>query len=389
VTVDGLFDESFTVDIPEHLVIDSDTLIENEVMTLRAGDSVEFRNGARLIFGEGASADWQGTPTTTWSDDGQTQNLDRDVDIFGSGDIMFMAGSEPSVIRYVEIDLQPLQEAGHYPLHWHRMGDDSRGTLVEGVVVKNSTNRAFVPHGSHGITFRDTIAKNIVLAAYWWDPPGGDPANGTDDVLYDRALADGVRPPDGERGLRLGAFHLGQGYGNTIRDSVALNVDGSIKGSGGFVWPELNQKWGTVWTFENNKSFGSDHYSAFVWQNGGPDHLVDDLVGDKPLFHGAYGNNYHYRNLNVPGVHVWAIGWRVTGGSLGDVLDTRHTFEGPVYFDDVDIDTFTFDNDRANAAQYEITTSDASTFSCDDVVWVEWPEGSSITVDGVECPEGG
>jgi hypothetical protein len=177
---------------PLRLVVAQDTTLVNQRLVLRPGDSIEFRNGARLMFHHGASADWQGTPASTWSDDGRVQNLERDIEIFGSGDIMFMAGSLPSTIRFVEIDLQPKRELGHYPLHWHLVGDGSRGTLVEGVVVKNSTNRAYVPHGSHGITFRDTIAKNIAGQAYWWDHSKTDPIHHSNDILYDRALADWV-----------------------------------------------------------------------------------------------------------------------------------------------------------------------------------------------------
>lgn len=46
------------------------------------------------------------------------------------------------------------------------------GTIVEGVVVINGTNPAFLPHGSSGITLKDMIAKNITGDAYWWNLPG-------------------------------------------------------------------------------------------------------------------------------------------------------------------------------------------------------------------------
>ena len=42
-----------------------------------------------------------------------------------------------------------------------RIGDDSRGTLVEGVVVNNSTNRGFVPHASHDIAFDHLLADGV------------------------------------------------------------------------------------------------------------------------------------------------------------------------------------------------------------------------------------
>ena len=117
-------------------VFDRDTTITT-TLTLRPGDSVELRNGACLCFGPGGSADWKGTETSTWSNDGTTQNLERDIEITGDGHIRFEHGSGKSTIRFVEIDLRPPQEVGKYPLHWHHVGNGSRGTLVEGVVIKN------------------------------------------------------------------------------------------------------------------------------------------------------------------------------------------------------------------------------------------------------------
>ncbi|MCZ6462636.1 MAG: hypothetical protein O6705_10470, partial [Actinobacteria bacterium] len=55
---------------------DRDTTIET-TFVLRPGDSVVLLNGACLCFGPGGSADWQGTPTSTWSNEGNTQNLER------------------------------------------------------------------------------------------------------------------------------------------------------------------------------------------------------------------------------------------------------------------------------------------------------------------------
>ena len=51
------------------LVFEVDTVLL-EPLVLRAGDSVELRNGARLSFGAGAFLDAQGTVVETWSDDG-------------------------------------------------------------------------------------------------------------------------------------------------------------------------------------------------------------------------------------------------------------------------------------------------------------------------------
>lgn len=394
--VDGphgtLLDESFQVEVPNpiHLVIEQDTMLTNETLTLRAGDSIEFRNGARLMFMDGASADWQGTPTSTWSDDGLTQNLDRDVDIFGQGDIMFAAGSLPSTIRYVEVDLQPLAVLGHYPLHWHFADDGSRGTLVEGVVVRDSTNRAFVPHGSHGITFRDTIAKNTVSEAYWWDVPSGgtDFSNNSEDILYDHALADGIVVPAGGAGkLRMSAFQLGAGLGNTVRNSVARNVTGG-KNCSGFNWPEINIHQPTVWTFANNESYGPVCHGIFVWQNDADVHIVDGFTSNKGIQHGAYNNLYEYRNVDVPYVMVDAVGWSVTSGAVGQVRARPHQNEGTVTFSDVTVDSMTIENagnGGTTAGHYVFT---GTGLQCGAVQWIQVVPGTTVTIDSADCTPG-
>jgi SAM-dependent methyltransferase len=94
-------------------------------------------------------------------------NLTRNVRIHGSGDggadpasngraHIWIGSDQPQIIRFAELrHLGPRRHAGdhtegvlgRYPLHFHMMGDGSRGSIVEGVVVADSGNRAFVPHG--------------------------------------------------------------------------------------------------------------------------------------------------------------------------------------------------------------------------------------------------
>ena len=379
-----------------NLLILADTVF-NEPIILRAGDTIEFRNDARLSCGVGCYADWQGTPVNTWSNDGLTQNLDRDIRIFGEGDIQFEVGSGVSTIRYVEIDLQPLTEVGHYPLHWHLVGDGSRGTLVEGVVVKNSTNRAFVPHGSHGITFRDTIASGIVGEAYWWDHPGTNEMcqwrkfctlDNSNDITYDHVLADGVTNEAGDdRGFNLSAIQLGAGSGNQIFDSVARNINPThVKNCSGFHWPSTaNQNiGGNVWVFENNKTFDDRCFGIFVWQNDGNLHVVDGFVGPG-INHGAYTNNYDYRNVNVSHVFVHAVGWSMSDSILGDVLTRKHVFVGTVTFNNVAMTSFTVDNNYGiNPVSATYILNNVG-LTCDDIIYVSMVPGTQVIIDGAVC----
>ncbi len=378
------------------LLILADTLI-NEPIILRAGDTIEFRNGARLSCGLGCHADWQGTPTSTWSDDGLAQNLQRDIKIFGEGDIRFEVGSGVSTIRYVEIDLQPLGELGHYPLHWHLIGDNSRGTLVEGVVIKNSTNRAFVPHGSNGITFRDTIASNIAGAAYWWDSPGTNEfcqfrkqctLDNSNNTIFDHALADTITNRVGDnRGFTLTAFRLGAGSGNQVFNSVARNINPShIKNCSGFKWPsQANQNvGGNVWLFENNKTFDDRCHGIFVWQNDSNDHIIDGFVGPS-IGHGAYGNDYDYRNVNVNRVVIHAVGWSMSDSTAGDVVSAKHQRFGTVIFTNVTMTSFTVDNDHGSTRKPAIYILNNVGLTCGDIIYQSVVDGTEVILDGEAC----
>jgi hypothetical protein len=361
---------------------DQDTTIET-TFVLRPGDSVVLRNGACLCFGPGGSADWQGTPTSTWSNDGNTQNLERDIEITGEGHIRFEKGSGVSTIRYVEIDLQPPVELAKYPLHWHHAGEGSRGTVVEGVVVKNSTNRAFVPHASHGITFRDTIAKNIDGDAYWWDPPpDGDESNNSNDITYDHALADGVTPSAISSTHRLSAFRLGSGSGNTVIDSVAMNVVGG-KDSSGFQWPE-HAAGPRAWRFENNAAHHNSANGIFVWQNRKFIHIIDGYRGyangNSDIDHGAYKNIYDYRNVTVDHVEIHALGWSVTGGTIGTVETSEHRLDGsPVTFSGVAVGRLIVDNAGGFPGHYVFTSTE---LSFNDVTVNSAVPGTQVTING-------
>lgn len=369
-----------------HLVVSSDTEF-NGPLILRAGDSIEFRNGAELTCGPGCFFDFQGTPTSTWSNDGLTQNLERDIKITGNGYIKWVAGSLPAILRYVEIEVNSGTCAGCYPLHWHLNGNGSRGTLVEGVVIKNSPNHAFVPHGSHGITFRDTIAVNTAGDPYWWNPPdfqSRDHSDNTDDVLWDHALADGVTNAPGDpRGFRLSAFRLAEGHGNAVINSVARNVNPSHpKNCSGFHWPEAE---GATWIFTNNASFRSACNGIFVWQNNQIDHIIDGFRGDG-IEQGAYTNRYDYRNVDVDFVISHAVGWSINGGSLGDVVVRRQTILGnPVRFSNVLIASFTMNNAENGGSTPATFILTNTNLHCEDIVFQSVVPGTQVVIDSVSC----
>lgn len=378
---------------PTEHVFSQTTTLRDQVLVLRAGDSIRLENGARLIFGENATLDAQGTPVATWSWNGSdfstvSKNLDRDIEITGRGHVMFGAGSLPATIRFVEMDVQPNQEAGHFPLHWHLNGDGSRGTLVEGVVIKNSTNRAFVPHGSHGITFVDNIAVNTVGAALFWNSAtfATDrftylPENESHDITVDRLLVDGVTNEVGDdRGFRLGGVDLKHGRGNSISNSVVMNVRPSHpKDCAAYLWGEDGSG---VWRFENNHGDSSCH-GIFVWQNNSQTHVIDGFSGGG-IDHGAYGNDYVYRNVDVPYVEIHAKGWSMVDSIVDRVISRRHQFAGSVTFDRVTV-TGQVILDDSGSQPVDLLFND-SAISCEQVVRPNAHPESDVVIDGVACP---
>jgi hypothetical protein len=274
-------------------------------------------------------------------------------------------------------------------------GEESRGTLVEGVVVLNGRNHAFVPHGSNGITIKDSIARNIIGTAFWWDRPGTNncstrsrdcTTDNSNDSLWDHNLVDGVVPREGDRGIRLAGFLLGAGSGNVIRNSAGINIHGN-RDCSAFHWPEwanLNIG-GNVWNFRDN--FGeSDCHGIFVWQNGPNMHPIDGFSGGT-ISHGAYNNRYIYSNFDVTEVIIHARGWRMENGQAGDVTALKHqngTWPTAT-FDNVTIESFTVNNAEnggSNPGQYILN---GSGLGCEDIVYANALPGTEVVLDGKKC----
>ncbi|MDX1621920.1 MAG: Ig-like domain-containing protein, partial [Nitriliruptorales bacterium] len=269
-------------------------------------------------------------------------NLSRNVRVEGTGDGTKYPGTNGRAhvnihsqltqnVRYVQLShLGPRSDTGkttsegmktegvlgRYPLHFHHNGDASRGTVVEGVVVAHAGNHAFVPHASHGITIRDSIAYDVWDEAYWWDPPPWeDPkstANDTHGNVWERDVAAVVKTDPSFRGYRLTGFNLGRGDNgtNVIRGSVAVGVQGSSDANG-FNWPE---RAGAVWIFEDNVAHNNKVDGAFVWQNSTNVHVIERFDayhnGEYGLDHGAYNNQYQYVDVTLLGNGSGAVSQR-------------------------------------------------------------------------------
>ena len=237
-------------------------------------------------------------------------NLTRNVRIEGRPGHrthVFINSRKKQIIKYVAVrHVGPRQGndgvLGRYGIHFHMVGDHSRGSLVEGAVVTSAGHHAYVAHASHGVTFRDCVSHNTMSAAYWWDP---GPENVTRDVFYDRCVASKV--DTGTAGqFRHAAFGLGFGGSNSAHGCVAVGVTGS-KNASGFIWPEPSGSGGkkgdgtgSVWDFVDCVAHNNKVNGIFVWQNNSGESVIDRFVayhnGKAGIEHGAYKNVYQYRD---------------------------------------------------------------------------------------------
>jgi hypothetical protein len=242
-------------------------------------------------------------------------NLTRNVRIEGTPghrSHIFVRSSSPQKLKGVAIrHVGPRKQAeeftelvlGRYGLHLHMCGDGSRGSEVEGVVIRDAGNHTFVPHLSNGIAFRDCISHNTFEDAFWWDgaPDTRTPGSPSHDILYERCVASLVQYDPPFRGFTLTGFSLGRGNGNVIRDSVAVGIQGDTEAAG-FQWPEGGEG---IWEFERNIAHNNANHGIFTWQNTGKLHVITSFTAyhnaGAGISHGAYNNRYTYRDSTLFG----------------------------------------------------------------------------------------
>lgn len=297
-------------------------------------------------------------------------NLSRNVRIEGTPGRrthILIHSMQPQTVRYASVRYtgprQPsggytLPVIGRYGVHFHHCMDGSRGSVVEGVVVRDSGNHAFVPHDSNGVAFRDCVSHNTYEEAYWVDPRSSMDmlAMPSDDLLYERCVASLVQTDPSFRGFRLAGFFLGTGAGSIVRDCVSVGVQGNSYASG-FIWPEGSQG---VWTAEDCVSHNNKVHGIFVWQNNTSRQVISRFTGyhncGAGISHGAYRNGFRYEDCILfgnaaTGVDLWTLSkdgpqlqfvhLLIDQNGFGDhCVRTRHhssSTSTPVLFSDCDL----------------------------------------------------
>ncbi|MFI1524289.1 hypothetical protein [Kitasatospora cineracea] len=268
-------------------------------------------------------------------------NLSRNVRIEGTAQgraHVHLTSSRPPDVRHAALrwlgpradgkdswDGKPVTEPvlGRYGLHFHMLLDTSRGTVVEGVVVRDTGSHAFVPHASHGITFRGCISHDTWEDAYWWDGPidTRTPQGPSNDIAYDGCVASRTVFEPNPRAYRLTGFSLGAGTGSSARDCVAVGVQGAT-GASGYEWPETSEG---VWTFERCLAHNNLQNGIFVWLNAEHHHTVTQYAayhnGGWGIEHGAYLNDFDYTASVLYGNAAGGIAVHALGRDKGTVFD--------------------------------------------------------------------
>jgi len=245
-------------------------------------------------------------------------NLTRNVVIEGTEDgraHILVLSSRPQRVAHATLqhmgpqtpnpesdDREPMGIEGRYALHFHMVGDGSRGSVVEGVVARDGGNHAFVSHLSNGITYTDCVAHDMAEDPFWWDLGPEDDAAGTpaNDIVYERCVAHRIR--HGRDKYSIAGFMIGTGEGNVARGCVAAGVMGQTESAAAYHWPQKSIDERNTWVFEDNVAHNNANSAIYFWQNNVPRTIVDRFTAyhcGQGIFAGAYSNLASYRDTTI------------------------------------------------------------------------------------------
>lgn len=320
------------------------------VVGWKVGDALRVAQTAEGSFGVGVTT-WGGSWATTTRPpntgdvllpDGRTitpevANVTSSITLRNLRRIHFHDNPGVQSLKWLTVDNSGVEDVlSNYPIHFHLCGESVRGSVLEGVVVHQGKNHAFVVHGSHGVTLIDCVAYNTTNDAFWWDLPlihdQNHTANNSNDITMDHCLAMFVHVSALGNPHRMTGFMLGAGHGNSVTNSAACLVREGADASG-YHWPENANRnaGGNVWEpFQHNVSHNNRKDGVFVWQNDPRDHHIQDFIsyrnGEAQIEHGAYLNQYQYERVVLSGASVF--GFRLH--ALGNILLEDFITDGPL-----------------------------------------------------------
>ncbi len=177
------------------------------------------------------------------------------------GHTMFMDNAKGSISYAEFVNLGPENQLGKYPIHFHKMGDASRGMYVQGASIWNSTNRWITIHSSNGIMLKDNVGYNSVGHGYFLES-GNEVFNVIDHNIGILTRGGSIIPSDATSSV----FWLENPY-NRLTNNIA--VDGHLYGYW-YAVPDLIEQIGSlgavnlrslpILQFENNEAHNNGYY---------------------------------------------------------------------------------------------------------------------------------
>jgi len=294
---------------------------------------------------------------------------------------MFMAGARGS-IAYAEFrDLGPLGVLARYPIHFHQMGESSRGMSVRGASIWRSDNHFVNIHGSNGVIVEDTVGYDAAGSGFFIEPAeptpgrqgrkeedqtkpdtavpsspdrsagqdkrargktprkGEEPSGNLDIVLIHNFAAKGFwRPGSLDEPHRVSLFWIAS-FNAIVIDNVAVGSRGGKLASGFHLGGHASgvSRTAPPLAMVHNEAHGNGAYGLFSWTNA---KLPVDVVGLRAwrngkagLGLGAYNNRFRIigAELSENAEHnatVWLIRAQIqdstlTGSKIG-IFFTEH-----------------------------------------------------------------
>ena len=233
-------------------------------------------------------------------------------------------------IGYTEFrDLGNFACLGRYPVHFHMMGDTSRGMRVRGASIWRSDNNFMNIHGASGITVEDTVGYRASGVGYFV----GELAAGmesVDNVLVGN-LAARVVYREGQLRSPANSRHRATGFwihshNSALIGNVASGTWSFGNPSGFHLAEQMHTTPGyATLLMVRNEAHSTTGAGLFTWVNGGPvDHVVDfrawrnNYAG---IQWGAYGNQmrvhratlFENRRYNF---QTTTVGWMLADSRL-------------------------------------------------------------------------
>jgi cell migration-inducing and hyaluronan-binding protein len=294
---------------------------------------------------------------------------------------MFMAGARGS-IAYAEFrDLGPLGVLARYPIHFHQMGETSRGMSVRGASIWRSDNHFVNIHGSNGVIVEDTVGYDAAGSGFFIEPAeptpgrqgrkeedgtkpdtavpsspnrsagqdkgarskpprkGEDASVNLDVVLIHNLAAKGFwRPGSLDEPHRVSLFWIAS-FNAIVIDNVAVGSRGGKLASGFHLGGHVSgvSRTAPPLAMVHNEAHGNGAYGLFSWTNA---KLPFDVVGFRAwrngkagLGLGAYNNRFRIIGAELSenvehNATVWLIRAQIqdstlTGSKIG-IFFTEH-----------------------------------------------------------------